>query len=73
MGGTHPKKGQPGQNYWVGSGQARPLKEYVKTMASLYPSGQPLRFGEMPYNDISLKKEDFSIESLTRDTGFFPT
>ena len=67
------KKGLPGQSYWVGSGQARPLKEYVKIMASLYPSEQPLRFGEMPYNDISLKKEDFSIERLTKDTGFFPT
>lgn len=64
--------GKPCSEYWIGSGNPRPLKQYVKIMASLYPSGQDLQFGKMPYNDISLKKEDFSTKLLTQDTGFRP-
>ena len=64
------KRGKHGAEYWVGSGAARPLKEYVNLMYDLYPSGQDLQFGKMPYNDISLSKADFSIESLSNDTGY---
>lgn len=65
-------EGKRGQEYWVGSGEARPLKNYVQIMAQLYPSGKELRFGEFSYNDISLKKEDFNIDNLRADTGFQP-
>jgi nucleoside-diphosphate-sugar epimerase len=64
------KRGKHGAEYWVGSGAARPLKEYVKIMYDLYPSSEILQFGKMPYNDISLSREDFSVESLSSDTGF---
>ena len=66
------KYGKPNREYWVGSGHARKLKEYVEIMASLYPSEEKLQFGKMPYNDISLTKEDFSTELLYQDTGFMP-
>lgn len=65
--------GKANSEYWIGSGQARPLKEYVEIMASLYPSGKKMQFGKMPFNDISLVKEDFSIELLSQDTGFKPS
>jgi len=66
------EKGRPCGDYWVGSGEARALREYVEIMARLYPSNQELQFGKMPYNDISLQLEDFSIASLQADTGFKP-
>lgn len=62
--------GKPSSEYWIGSGKPRPLKEYVKIMASLYPSSKELQFGGMPYNDISLIEEDFSTDLLIKDTGF---
>lgn len=67
------KKGVPGSDYWAGSGNPRKLKEYVKIMYDLYPSGKELQFGKFAYNDISLEYEDFSIDLLTKDTGFIPT
>ena len=67
------EKGKPHGEYWIGSGEARPLKEYVKIMAGLYPSGQELQFGKFEYNDISLTLEDFSIQTLKEDTGFTPS
>lgn len=66
------QKGHNGKEYWIGSGEARKLKEYVKIMYDLYPSGMDLKFGHYKYNDISLTKEDFSIEELTVDTDFKP-
>lgn len=65
-------KGLNGKEYWIGSGEARQLKEYVKIMYSLYPSGVEMNFGHFQYNDISLNAEDFSIETLINDTGFKP-
>jgi nucleoside-diphosphate-sugar epimerase len=65
-------RGVPGKEYWVGSGEPRPLKEYIERMYRLYPSAQALQFGKMPYNDVRLSAEDFSIDELTRDTGYMP-
>ena len=65
--------GKKNKEYWIGSGDARALKEYVEILAKLFPYKQKLQFGEMPYNDISLKKSDFSIKSLVKDTGFRPS
>ncbi len=67
------EKGKPHREYWIGSGKARQLKKYVKIMSDLYPSGKELQFGKFEYNDISLRLEDFSIETLTEDTGFTPS
>jgi nucleoside-diphosphate-sugar epimerase len=66
------KKGRPGTAYWVGSGAPRRLREYVERMYAMYPSGKPLSFGSLPYNDIVLDEEDFSIATLTAHTGFRP-
>ena len=41
------------------------LRKYVEIMVKLYPSGKNLNFGKLPYNDISLKKGDFSIKNLS--------
>lgn len=67
------EKGLSGAEYWVGSGNPRPLREYVEEMYSLYPSQEKMRFGEMPYNDIVLSPSDFSIDNLVKDTGYSPS
>ena len=66
------QKGIAGSEYWVGSGQPRRLREYVEKMYSMYPSNMPMEFGSLPYNDIKIKVEDFSIERLQKDTDFSP-
>jgi nucleoside-diphosphate-sugar epimerase len=56
--------------YWIGSGKARKLREYVEIMYSLYPSKRELQFGKMPFNDISLGQSNFCIKKLLNDTSF---
>lgn len=67
------KKGLPGKTYWVGSGAPQRLRNYVERMYRLFPSGKVMKFGELPYNDVVLSKNDFSIDTLVEDTGFAPT
>ena len=67
------KSGVPGSDYWVGSGNPRTLREYVERMAKLVPPKKSLKFGELPFNDIILKRCDFSIENLVEHTGYFPS
>jgi nucleoside-diphosphate-sugar epimerase len=67
------QKGKPGKEYWVGSGKPKRLREYVERMYSLFPSGKEMQFGSLPYKDIVLEKEVFSIAQLTQDTGYMPT
>lgn len=67
------EKGLAGEEYWVGSGDPRRLREYVERMYHLFPSGKELQFGKLPYNDIVLDRDDFSIALLTEHTGYKPT
>lgn len=59
--------------YCIGSGIARPLKEYVEIIHRLTGSTVPLIFGEKPYapNQVMFLQAD--ISDLRRDVGFEPT
>ena len=66
------EKGKSNEEYWVGSGDPRKLREYVERMYKLFPSKKEMNFGKLPYNDIILEKDDFSIANLVADTGYKP-
>jgi nucleoside-diphosphate-sugar epimerase len=65
-------KGKPGSSYWIGSGDPRPLREYIERMNNLVPSKNFLNFGKLPYNDVKLDKKIFSTKNLEKDTNFKP-
>jgi nucleoside-diphosphate-sugar epimerase len=67
------KEGIPGSEYWVGSGDPQRLREYVERMYRMFPSGQEMQFGKLPYNDVALNPEDFSTELLCQHTGYKPS
>lgn len=64
--------GRSGAVYPVGSGQARPLKEYAEMLRDAVNPALCLHFGAVPYsrNQIMFLKAD--IRDLTADTGFLP-
>lgn len=66
------EKGKPGGHYVLAGGDAKPLKEFLKTLRDIVAPGAELGFGEMAFNGIYLPAELYSIEELTRDTGFRP-
>ena len=66
------KMGKAGQDYWVGSGEPRRLREYVEIMYSMYSSTEKMNFGSIGYSDVSVNIDDFSISLLHEHTGYTP-
>jgi nucleoside-diphosphate-sugar epimerase len=67
------EKGNPDEQYWVGSGFPRKLRDYVEEIVQLLRPGHQPTYGDLPYNDVVLSADEFSIASLKRDTGFEPS
>ncbi len=66
------RNGKPFHEYMIGSGSARPLKEFILEMkGALAPDAEPL-FGDIPYTGTNIPLEMFSIEDTVKDTGFLP-
>lgn len=66
------EKGRPFFNYTIGSGDAKPLREFILEIQQTLAPERELLFGDVPFAGTSLPLSEFSIEGLTRDTGFKP-
>lgn len=65
------EKGRDGAVYCVGSGQARPLKDYILKMAELTGAAEP-GIGRKSYPAGAVMNLCADISSLREDTGFMP-
>ena len=66
------EKGINGKTYPIGSGSAKPLNEFVKTIRNMIDSDVELGFGEKeyyPYQPLYLCAD---LDELYQDTGFKP-
>ena len=66
------EKGVSGKTYVLGSGQARPLKEFIEELRDEAAPGAELGFGEIPYSPKQVMYLQADISELTRDTGWQP-
>jgi len=64
--------GKNGATYPLGSGIAKPLREYVEILRDLIDPNLPLGFGEIPYESKQIMHLQADISSLHDDTGFTP-
>ncbi len=62
--------GRNGAVYTLGSGEARPLKDYIEIMKK--SAGGEIRLGALPYNENQVMYLCADISTLTTDTGFVP-
>ena len=64
------KNGKPFCEYMIGSGNARPLKEFILEMQqALAPDAVPL-FGDVPFTGTNMPISTFSTAETEKDTGF---
>ncbi len=64
------KNGKPFCEYMIGSGNARPLKEFILEMQqALAPEAVPI-FGDVPFTGTNMPLSTFSTEETEKDTGF---
>lgn len=66
------EKGKDGAVYPIGSGQARPLREYFEIIRDYIDSNMSLGLGDKPYPDGQVMNLCADITMLARDTGFKP-
>ncbi|MBD5548927.1 MAG: NAD(P)-dependent oxidoreductase [Lachnospiraceae bacterium] len=66
------KQGRDGAVYCLGSGQARPLKEYIEIMRDEIQPGLLLKLGVKPYAPKQVMYLCADISELHEDTGFLP-
>ncbi|MBQ7976543.1 MAG: NAD(P)-dependent oxidoreductase [Clostridia bacterium] len=66
------EKGVGGKTYVLGSGKARELKEYIKTIQAVVNPDCEIRLGAVPYADKQVMHLEADITELRNDTGFRP-
>ncbi len=67
------KNGVDGKTYTLGSGEAHPLKEYVKIIRDVVAPEGELNFGAVPYAENQVMYLCADISELINDTGWKPT
>ena len=67
------ESGVNGKVYVLGSGQVRPLAEYIEEIRAVVNPDAALGFGAIPYGPKQVMHLQADIEELTKDTGFVPT
>lgn len=66
------KNGKPFCEYMIGSGDAKPLKQFILEMVnSCGPESTPL-FGDVPFTGTNMPLSTFNISDLKEDCGFEP-
>lgn len=66
------ERGMDGKIYPLGSGIAKPIKEYIETIKDVVSPGTELKYGDIPYSDKQVMYLQANISELQKDTGWIP-
>lgn len=66
------EKGRDGATYPIGSGKARPLKEYIQVLCEKLGKSEDMQLGIIPYAEKQIMHLEADISSLQEDTGWAP-
>lgn len=63
-------KGKTNTCYYIGSGNQRKLKYFIKDIRNAIDPSIQLYFGEVPFNGVCLPDNEFDCTKLEKDTGY---
>lgn len=66
------EKAVPFKEYIIGSGNARPLKEFIIEMQQALAPDQTPQFGDVPFSGTNLPLSAFDTTDIEQDCGFKP-
>lgn len=66
------EKGKPFCEYMIGSGNARPLKEFLIEMCQACDPEVEVHFGDVPFTGTNLALSTFDIKAISENCGFKP-
>lgn len=64
------KNGKPFHSYLIGSGNAKPLKEFLLEMKESIAKDVDFIFGDVPFTGVNLDLSIFDTKKTEKDTGF---
>lgn len=64
------KNGKPFHSYLIGSGNAKPLKEFLLEMKASIAKDVDFIFGDVPFTGVNLDLSVFDTKKTEKDTGF---
>ena len=64
------KNGKHGKTYPIGSGHARPLREYCEILCEHLGNDVDVVFGDIPYKKNGIMHLEADIEEIRKDTGW---
>ena len=65
--------GVKGDSFYVGNGEPKPLKDYLRTVGEVVGKGDLIGIGRRPDDGTRYRAEWFSIDALQTETGFRPS
>lgn len=63
-------KGKAFNRYYIGSGEPKPLREFLFEMRDVVDPEAELGLGDIPFNGIDISYEQFDLKKVERDTGY---
>lgn len=66
------ENGMNNTSYVIGSGNAKPLRNYIETLHDTLNTHLELHFGDIPFQGVNLDLDCFDPSSLFEDTGYRP-
>ena len=66
------EKGKANKAYLIGSGEAKPLKNFLLSLVSTCDKNAIPIFGSIPFTGVNQSLGIFSIEEIKKDCGFQP-
>lgn len=63
-------KGKPFNRYYIGSGEPKPLREFLLEMKEIVNPSAELGLGDIPFNGIDINYSQFELKKVEKDTGY---
>lgn len=64
------EKGKAFNRYYIGSGEPKPLREFLLEMRDIVAPEAKLGLGDLPFNGVNISYDQFDLKKVERDTGY---
>lgn len=64
------ERGKPFNRYYIGSGNPRPLRDFLLEMRDIVDPQGTIGFGEIPFKGVNISYSQFDLKKVEKDTGY---
>lgn len=64
------EKGKAFNRYYIGSGEPKPLREFLLEMRDIVNPEAELGLGDIPFKGVDISYDQFDLKKVERDTGY---